>query len=325
MSREPGTSVEERSDGAKRHAVDFSRLEGQLDITVLKRTRIAVAGLGVGSSYVRNMARSGIGSFIIVDPDSVDRTNVATQAYSAEEIGLPKAQALAAELRRINPDIDVAAFACRIEDLPEEAATSFWQADLIIAGTDAFEAQCYMNRKAVESGTDTLFPGCYASCAGVELVGTFADVIAAGRGCWTCHTWRRHEAFAAGRTKEAPFYARHPWIGELANLQAGYHSVSLLHLRAGSQLPITRIAERFLTSPLLITRIDPGFYAGDNEMFSDLPEGYGALLSRHWGRDVPLGFVCPDCGSPSPESLHGSSPHQAANWSAVTQQRESPA
>ena len=281
--------------------VDFRRFAGLLDPEILQSAHIAAAGIGGSASLLRNLARVGVGDLTIADFDTVDAANIPTQGYGLDQVGKSKAQALRDDIRAINPSVNLTVHECRIEDFSEAGRLGFVGADLLLGVTDSVEANGLVNQWAVSSHTDALFGACYAGCIGTEITGSFPDVIAGGKGCHRCYTDPRYRARADGE-KDAPFYQRHVFIGELLNVQLGYLILSLLHLRAGSNLPITKLAQRFLNEPLLMTRIDPDFYASPGEMFSDLSEGYGALVSRHWPKDVPGDFICPDCGTPGANS-----------------------
>lgn len=277
--------------------VDFKRFDGLLDVEAMRAAHVSAAGVGGSSSLLRNLARIGVGKLTFVDFDAVEPANVPTQGYGLDQVGKTKAQALADDILAINPEVEVVFHESRIEDLSPSDRAEFMDAGLLLGVTDSVEANGLVNRWAVQARKDVLFGACYQGCIGTEITGSFPDVIDEGRGCHRCFTDPRYRALAEGE-RPAPFYQRHVFIAELLNVQLGYLAVSLLHLRAGSRLPIVNLARRFLRQPLLMTRIDPGFYAAPGEMFSDMAEGYGALVSRHWHRDVPGDFVCPHCGTP---------------------------
>lgn len=277
--------------------VDFKRFDGLLDVAVLRAAKVSVAGVGGSSSLVRNFGRMGVGELTLVDFDTVEPANVPTQGYGLDQVGKNKAQALADDIRAINPEVEVIIHRCPVEDVQSDDLAAFMDADLILGVTDSVDANGLVNQLAVQAKKDALFGACYAGCIGTEITGSFPDVIEDGRGCHRCFTDPRYRARDEGEP-DVPFHQRHVFIAELLNVQLGYLAISLLHLRAGSQLPITKLADRFLQQPLLMTRIDPHFYASPGEMFSDMAEGYGALVSRHWHRDVPGDFVCPHCGTP---------------------------
>lgn len=74
----------------------------------LKRGVVGIAGCGgLGSTVAIALARSGVGRLILVDFDLVEPSNLNRQQYFVDQIGLPKVDALAANLARINPYVDL--------------------------------------------------------------------------------------------------------------------------------------------------------------------------------------------------------------------------
>jgi tRNA A37 threonylcarbamoyladenosine dehydratase len=86
----------------------FHRLEfitGAKGLQRLFRTRVILFGVGgVGSWCAEALARSGIGTITLVDPDVVCVTNINRQVQAtSESVGKLKVAMLAERLRRINP------------------------------------------------------------------------------------------------------------------------------------------------------------------------------------------------------------------------------
>lgn len=74
----------------------------------LKAARVGIAGAGgLGSNAAMMLARSGVGHLLIIDGDRVEPSNLNRQHYFPEHLGLPKVEALAGQLRTLNPDIEV--------------------------------------------------------------------------------------------------------------------------------------------------------------------------------------------------------------------------
>lgn len=87
----------------------------------LSRATVAVCGLGgLGSHIAISLARSGVGHLILLDFDAVDITNLNRQQYKLSQIGQPKAEALADNLREVNPYLDYQASTVRLteENIP---------------------------------------------------------------------------------------------------------------------------------------------------------------------------------------------------------------
>ena len=74
----------------------------------LSEASVAVCGLGgLGSSIAFALARAGVGRLHIIDFDNVDISNLNRQQYFADQIGIPKTEALFANLKRIAPYIEI--------------------------------------------------------------------------------------------------------------------------------------------------------------------------------------------------------------------------
>jgi len=82
----------------------------------LKRGQVGIAGCGgLGSTVAVALARSGVGRLVLVDFDVVEPSNLNRQQYFIEQIGLPKVEALAANLARINPYVVAVRHQMRLE------------------------------------------------------------------------------------------------------------------------------------------------------------------------------------------------------------------
>lgn len=74
---------------------------------------IAGAG-GIGSNVAMLLARAGIGRLVVVDHDVVTLRNLNRQAYYADQVGMPKVEALAANIGRLGTGTEFLAFAERL-------------------------------------------------------------------------------------------------------------------------------------------------------------------------------------------------------------------
>lgn len=86
----------------------FSRTElliGKQGIEKLKKSKIAIFGLGgVGSYVVEGLARAGIENFILVDNDIVELTNLNRQIIATHKtLGKPKVEIAKTRILEINP------------------------------------------------------------------------------------------------------------------------------------------------------------------------------------------------------------------------------
>lgn len=125
----------------------------------LEAATVAVCGLGgLGSNLAISLARAGVGRLILIDFDRVDITNLHRQQYKAAQIGQYKTDALAENLREIDPYLDLVTHTERI------TAGNFAQlldgADIICEAFDNAEAKAMLVNGVLET-----MPGRYLVAA----------------------------------------------------------------------------------------------------------------------------------------------------------------
>lgn len=106
------------------HAVDFAGADLRNLILArqphaatekLRTVCVGIAGAGgLGSVVAENLARAGVGKLVIADFDAVEPSNLNRQRYFLRQLGLPKAEALADNLRQCCPFAEVDAVHERI-------------------------------------------------------------------------------------------------------------------------------------------------------------------------------------------------------------------
>ena len=82
----------------------------------LRRVSVGIAGLGgLGSNAAVSLARAGVGKLVLVDFDKVEENNLDRQYYFRHQIGKFKVDALAENIRSIDPSVEVDGFNLRLE------------------------------------------------------------------------------------------------------------------------------------------------------------------------------------------------------------------
>lgn len=123
----------------------FSRtalLIGPEAITKLQRSRVAIFGIGgVGGYVAEALARSGVGTFDLIDNDTVALTNLNRQIIATHAtLGQPKVQVMAERIHAINPEAIVYVHQCFF--LPENAHEfDFAQYDYVVDAVDTVAAK----------------------------------------------------------------------------------------------------------------------------------------------------------------------------------------
>ncbi len=101
----------------------------------IKQATVGIAGLGgLGSAIAVALARIGVGKLILVDFDVVEPSNLNRQQYFIDQLGMTKAAALEANLKRINPYVQYEAHCMRVT--PENIPQLFGDVDVMVEAFD---------------------------------------------------------------------------------------------------------------------------------------------------------------------------------------------
>jgi sulfur carrier protein ThiS adenylyltransferase len=101
----------------------------------LKRACVGIAGLGgLGSSVAVALARVGVGRLVLADFDVVEPSNLNRQQYFVDQLGMPKTEALSANLRRITPYVGVELHAVRLD--ARNVPSAFAGVDVLVEAFD---------------------------------------------------------------------------------------------------------------------------------------------------------------------------------------------
>ncbi len=144
--------------------------------------RVAIVGCGaLGSVQAELLTRAGLGHLRLIDRDFVEWSNLQRQTLFDESDaaeGLPKAAAAARRLAQVNSSIEIEPV---IADLTPSNALDLLEAvDLILDGTDNFEARYLINDAAVRLGIPWIY-GAAIGSYGLKL-----SVIPARTACLKC-------------------------------------------------------------------------------------------------------------------------------------------
>lgn len=113
-------------------------------------TTVAVCGLGgLGSNIAIALARAGIGRLLLLDFDTVDVSNLHRQQYKAAQVGQPKAEALAANLREIAPYVHLEARKVKITE--KNGPELLKEADIVCEAFDVPEQKAMLAGLVLES------------------------------------------------------------------------------------------------------------------------------------------------------------------------------
>ena len=128
-------------------------LYGSDKVDILKRSKVAVFGVGgVGSYVVEALARSGVGQIDVFDSDSIVPSNLNRQLIATvETIGMDKTDAAKLRVSSIAPDCTVNGF--KMFYSPETAdSVDLSQYDCVVDAVDFVPAKCELAQRCEKLG-----------------------------------------------------------------------------------------------------------------------------------------------------------------------------
>ena len=132
-------------------------LLGEEGVARLKQAKVAVFGIGgVGGYVVEALARSGVGSFVLVDSDTVNITNINRQIIATHDtIGKYKTEVMKERILSINPEAEIEIRNCFF--LPENREEfDFTQYSYVVDAVDTVTAKIELVIQAQEAGVPVI-------------------------------------------------------------------------------------------------------------------------------------------------------------------------
>jgi adenylyltransferase/sulfurtransferase len=155
---------------------DFS----ESDMESIATSTVTVVGAGgLGSPALRLLTAIGFGKIRIVDRDIVELSNIQRQTvYNTVDIGMPKAEAAAANLALLNPDVEFEPISASLAE--DNAKPLLNGSDIIIDGLDSFKTRFAVNRASVSLKIPYIFAGA------IEYHSNLSTFIPDKTGCLHC-------------------------------------------------------------------------------------------------------------------------------------------
>lgn len=137
----------------------------------LSGLRVGIAGAGgLGSNCAWMLVRSGFAHFTIADHDLVEPSNLNRQFFFADQVGLPKVEALRANLERINPGVNVQALHCAVTR--ENIRDIFADCQAVVEAFDSPEAKRMLVEELLGSGVFLVAASGLGGCGDADRIVT---------------------------------------------------------------------------------------------------------------------------------------------------------
>lgn len=112
---------------------------------------LVIGAGGLGSPVALYLAAAGVGTIGIVDPDTVDLSNLQRQIlHDSDRLGRLKVDSASETLRALNPDVKIEPYAARISaDNAMELMSGY---DVVVDGADNFPTRYLVNDASLHTG-----------------------------------------------------------------------------------------------------------------------------------------------------------------------------
>ena len=164
----------------------FSRNEGILETDVMNKKCAVISGCGsVGSLVAMELARAGVGHFVLVDADTLEYHNLCRHQCGIEDVGDLKVNALRRKLLSINPNVDIRIFGGIVQNIPKEILDEMCvpKETIFIGCADNRIADVYSNRIAIYYDAAFLSIGFWERAYAGEI---FYHIPGKGMPCYAC-------------------------------------------------------------------------------------------------------------------------------------------
>ena len=149
----------------------FSRNVGILESTVMLQKKAVFVGCGsVGSLVAVELAKAGVGNFMLIDNDVFGYHNICRHQCGIYDVGHFKTDALADRIFQINPYATVMKKNCMIQEVDRGEMEDFCNEDtIIIGGADNREGDLYASDFALENKMPFISIGCWERAFAGEI------------------------------------------------------------------------------------------------------------------------------------------------------------
>ncbi|MDR2774709.1 MAG: ThiF family adenylyltransferase [Tannerella sp.] len=165
----------------------FSRNTGILESDIMLSKGAMLVGCGsVGSLVALELARAGVGRFMLIDNDILGYHNICRHQCGILDVGKYKVDAVKERILKINPNAKIITQNRIIQEVPLAILEEFCDENVIvIGGADNREGDLYANKIAQEAGMALMSIGCWERAFAGEIfyclpkgMPTYADFMA---------------------------------------------------------------------------------------------------------------------------------------------------
>ena len=161
----------------------FDRIRPLVDITNMQHKKVAVIGLGSGGGFgAVELAKSGVGSFTLVDFDRLQVENISRHSCGLADVGRWKTRAIRDKILQHSSSAVIECYEIDVTEQTELLESIVASVDLVFVATDNEMSKYMINEVCVSKRVPAVYGGVYERAFAGEVVLVTPD----HGGCYAC-------------------------------------------------------------------------------------------------------------------------------------------
>ncbi len=175
-------AVAQRMHNGKEESIDVwfadvqpelaTRRSGILETNVLEDKTVLVLGVGTGGAHAAiELAKCGVGRFILIDRDRLSVGNVVRHPGGISHVGRYKVNVVRELIHEKNPEASVSVHPVALEySNSDDIKQLVNEADVVICGTDNRASKLLINQLCIEAGVVAVYGGAFRRAYGGQVL-----------------------------------------------------------------------------------------------------------------------------------------------------------
>lgn len=279
---------------------NLTRLNGSIDPALMRQTKITAIGIGGALNLYENLVRANLGKLVAMDFDIVDSSNLTTQGFRINDVGMYKVDALEKYLNEISDDFIFNGLKADFLKISDQDMNSLMNdTDLFLFMTDNFYAQALGNVLALQYQKPAVFAMVYEKARCAEVIFIIPGVTP---GCFRCAVSARYNAYLQENyNNEITSVGSTIFHTHYLNQVIGMITLAIIHNNT-KDLEFSNWFGNYWDRNLIQIRMHPAYSSNKNNLFNrlfgEIPQvfSFDSVWQKIEHECPPKYDFCPDCG-----------------------------
>jgi len=149
----------------------YSRSKGLLETDILAGKKVGIVGLGSGGSPIAiELAKAGIGHFVLMDFDRLELSNIARHVCGISDLGRFKTFAVRDAIYQRNPHASIDTFEIDVNVQRDACSSALSIVDLIVCASDNDRSRFFLNEIALKYRKPAIFGRAITRATGGDVL-----------------------------------------------------------------------------------------------------------------------------------------------------------